>query len=230
MKKHWKIHQRKTFSLEFPAGLSIEEKKAFIVGYIDGDGCIAISENNNKIYLRISGNKLFLTQLCRFFIGEGLVEEENIYTDKTIYVMVYGGRTAMRILNFLYDPDIPVMHRKWANYQIATSFRFRDYNLWNDSDVALIEKLYGERSLREIWKSHYCDRTYESLEKFVSRKKILKPGRVRQKRWTEKENEQFLIAIKNGLTIRDIRDKIFPYRTCSSVKNQKRKLLNKENR
>jgi hypothetical protein len=230
LKKNWGLHQAKTFTLEFPSHLNLESKKSFLSGYIDGDGSINIIENkNNKIQLSICGNYKFLLGVRSFLKEEiGIELNNNIYKSRGIYTFATNGTPAVKILDFLYDEKLPIMKRKWKIYLANKDRNFGQYIRWTEEDISMLISNYSTMSVSEIHNKFFNDRSYESVEKKISHIKLHKPGREPQINWTQEENTIFQEAINNGLTTKQIHDSIFKYRTYYSVRNQRRKLYNRE--
>lgn len=117
LKEHFNIVVRKSLILQPP---NIEDpalKDAFIVGYIDGDGCISFDKG--YIQIQILGTKEVTTWFRDRFdeilekhdkerTGEQIIKNENIY------VIKFKGSRAKIILDHLKKCPVPhVFERKW---------------------------------------------------------------------------------------------------------------------
>ena len=124
LEKHWNITARKSLTL-LPPNLENELALSYIVGYIDGDGYIGITKNNNcktsKLELTILGTEKLLS-----WIGNTLYEYEN----KNLYIvskicckgnyfrLSYISNRAYKILKLLQDVETPFrLERKWNKIQ-----------------------------------------------------------------------------------------------------------------
>ena len=226
LKRNWKIHQRKTHTLTFPQDISIEEKKGYLCGYIDGDGCINMKKNSRgKIQLSINGNEEFLKGVVKFLKEEGGIKiKNNLYPSRNIFVFSVLGKTALSILDFLYDEELPLMDRKWAKYLHNKERRFGQYISWTSEDENILVENYENFSSAELHKRYFSNRSFFSVEKKIMEMGLTKRPQP-QKIWTEEENEKFIEALKNNLTSKTIYETLFPYRTFSSVRNQRNKLV-----
>lgn len=59
---NFNIDVRKTFTLRFP-NLKLKPRLAFIIGYIDGDGCLYIDKKTNMLSLSIVGTENILREI-----------------------------------------------------------------------------------------------------------------------------------------------------------------------
>jgi hypothetical protein len=230
LKKNWGLHQAKTFSLQFPSYLDFDNKRSFLSGYLDGDGSINIIKGKrNKIQLSICGNHEFLLGMVSFIREEGKIKlPNNIYQTKGIYTFATNGKPAIQVLEFLYQKELPLMKRKWNFYLDNRQRCFGQYLEWTEQETLILKSSYNSMSSTQIHKSFFPNRSFESVEKKISNLKLRKPGRKNQISWSEQENTIFLKAIQEGLTTNEIHDKMFPYRTFYSVRNQRRKLFHRE--
>ena len=226
LKRNWKIHQRKTHTLTFPQDISIEEKKGYLCGYIDGDGCINVKKNSRgKIQLSINGNEEFLEGVVKFLKEEGGIKiKNNLYPSRNIFVFSVLGKTALSVLDFLYDEHLPLMERKWAKYLDNKERRFGQYIPWTKEEEIVLRENYEKSSSVELHKKFFSNRSFFSVEKKITEMGLTKRPQP-QKIWTEEEDEKFVEALKNNLTSRVIHETLFPYRTFSSIRNKRNKLV-----
>jgi hypothetical protein len=224
LSQHWGINPNKTLTITFPDGLSPENTKAFICGYIDGDGCVYVDKNRkNKIQLSICGTLEMLEGMKRFFEKEGNIRfsGEQIYATKQIYTFMVGGRTAIKVLDFLYDNRLPLMERKWGQYLEQREINNpRTYEIWTENDNEIIKKYHPTMSVRQMKDKFFPNRTYTSIEKRCNYLGLKKHYEIK---WTESEDELLSkLRKETKLKIREIHEKHFSYRTFSSVKNRAR--------
>jgi len=223
--QHWGIGPNKTFTITFPDGLSPENTKAFICGYIDGDGCVYVDKNRkNKIQLSICGTLEMLEGMKRFFEVEGGIRfsGEQIYATKSIYTFMASGRTAIKVLDFLYDNRLPLMERKWNRYLGQKAINNPGtYQIWTKKDNETIIKHHPTMSVSQMKDKFFPGRTYTSIEKrcgYLGLKKHY------ETKWTNAEDELLSnLRKETKLKIREIHEQHFAYRTYSSVKQRARR-------
>ena len=119
--KNFNITPRKSLTLKPPKGLTKRQALAYIVGYIDGDGCI--SQQHNKPKLSIIGTQELLKwahltlnlQIAFKKIPIRKVKNHKIYT----YVL-YSNKAikALQILNTAYKSTL---NRKWSKIYVHSS-------------------------------------------------------------------------------------------------------------
>lgn len=224
LRQNWGINPNKTHTITFPVGLSIENAKAFICGYIDGDGCIYVDrKRKNKIQLSICGTLEMLQGMKRFFEVEGGIKfyGEQIYATKSIHTLMACGRTAIKILDFLYDNRFPLMERKWNTYLEQKAINNpNQYLPWSKEDNETLRKYHTTMSVRQMKDKYFRERTYTSVEKRCSYLGLKKQYEIK---WTEEEDKLLAELRKTTkLKIKQIHEQHFAYRTYSSVKNRAR--------
>lgn len=230
LKENFLLHARKTHTLRFPRHLSLENKRSYICGYIDGDGCISTTKPRNKLQLSICGNKEFLEEIRSFLAGEGSIRiVNNIYSSRNIYVFAVGGKKAIEVLDFLYDDELPLMRRKWDKYRNNKERKFGQYLKWSKEEEQVLKQKYiqDRDSSVKIHQECFPDRSFASVEKKISQLGLKKRPQPERK-WVKEEDEKMWKAMKKGLTTKQIYEIILPYRTFSSVKNRRRKLYNEK--
>ncbi len=118
LKDIYNITPRKSFTLQPPKLFSINHIKAFIVGYIDGDGCIRYRKNGNKleILLDIVGTKELLEWIKQIFnsvIPPIRSPLKLRHHGNNIYSYRITGKRAARILMWLNEVPVKKLERKW---------------------------------------------------------------------------------------------------------------------
>lgn len=115
LKNNFFITERKTFTLKPPKKLTIPHSLAFIIGYIDGDGCISQSKAG-YLRLEIAGTLKMLKWIREIFNENILFKEcnKNIYKNGKIFVLSYESFPALRILSYLSTVEVPKLKRKWS--------------------------------------------------------------------------------------------------------------------
>lgn len=115
---NFNIVPAKSLILKPPIGLSFEQKMAFTVGYIDGDGCIYHQNKKYPHAVYLLGTKELLTFIKNVFDElEPLHKHKNAKIDKkrktNIYRFNLSGQRAHKILQKLKSINVPKLERKW---------------------------------------------------------------------------------------------------------------------
>jgi len=217
---NWKITPRKTFTLEFPQELSTENTKAFICGYIDGDGCIYHDKKRNKITLSICGNLSFLEEVKKHLSEISNIRERNIYPTRNIFTIAFASSSAMTVLDSLYDEEMPLLARKWDKYLVHKKRKYGQYIVWSKKEEQILIDNHAKTTIREIHKSFFPHRSYESVEKKSHYLGLKKHYEIK---WNEAEDRKLKELRENTtLTVKEIHEKHFSYRTYSSIRNRVR--------
>ena len=92
--------------------------KSFIVGYIDGDGCIRIRKTPSgydQIIINIVGTYNMLKWIRTWFNKWVPIVKSNIKFENkgSVYSYTVVGKRAFQILTMLNDCDIVCLDRKW---------------------------------------------------------------------------------------------------------------------
>lgn len=104
----------KTYNLSFP-DIPLEYQYDFIRGFMDGDGCISITNKNNKKYISLSftgAKEMMLSLKTLFDVDNQITFYRNAYA-------LHVGKTSdvIRILNKIYFNAELYMTRKFNKYQ-----------------------------------------------------------------------------------------------------------------
>ena len=106
------ITTKKTFTLQPPKLTNVEHVKAFITGYIDGDGCIGNyfykKPAVNRLTVQILGTKEFLT-----WIKEQANVGGNINKYGSIFALTYSCKSARLFAKWILTIEVPKLKRKW---------------------------------------------------------------------------------------------------------------------
>jgi len=116
LKNNFNITQNKSLFLNPPNIENSEMAKAFIVGYIDGDGTVCFGKTKQKKrYLRLSvlGTKQFLNWINEFLNESYAIGTKNINKHKNIYAYQISSLMARRVLLDLCKIKVPKLKRKW---------------------------------------------------------------------------------------------------------------------
>lgn len=121
LKKYFNIGPRKSLTLKKPNITDRLKVKAYIKGYIDGDGCIHFAKKKTKlgvkkyIALSITGTKPFLAWIkvnIEKFYNLKLCKLKQSKTKEIFYLNVAGSK-ADKILRNLVKIKTPNLERKW---------------------------------------------------------------------------------------------------------------------
>lgn len=116
------IVPRKTYSLIPPKLDDPELIKAYIKGYIDGDGTICI-DKHNRLVLGICSHELIMMEWMKDFISKYIPITNKIYNPiqyhgkRTVHILQIGGETAYSVGKFI-EPSIDRgLSRKWSKLE-----------------------------------------------------------------------------------------------------------------
>jgi hypothetical protein len=111
--KHYGIGPRKTFQLGPPNLFDEQLIKAYIVGYIDGDGSIFF--RGDRISLSLCGTDALLQWIkTKFDLWYPPTRQQtHVRRSKSIYEYATSGRRAEIILKDLSSLGVPFLKRKW---------------------------------------------------------------------------------------------------------------------
>lgn len=121
LRDNFNIGPRKSLTLQPPAGLSKKQTKAFITGYIDGDGCWRYGAQSKGgkwkyIVLEVVGTNDFLTWMASHLDGNASIRNVDNY-----YVLSSSCMNAFKTYIQLWNPELPILDRKWD----------KQYKVWN---------------------------------------------------------------------------------------------------
>lgn len=110
LNKHFNVTPAKSLTLQPPNLTKISHIKAFIAGYLDGDGHVGYKGSGNWQYLRVEivGTKAVLEWMNVHLPGPG-----NIRAKENIYTLDYSNMKAFAVHNYLWNPQLPILNRKW---------------------------------------------------------------------------------------------------------------------
>lgn len=116
------VGPRKSLTHEPPIGLTFEQELAFIIGYIDGDGCIYKANTDIKHPLKIGivGTNQFLEfilnrlQLLLTKNCKAKIKKDN---NSKIHKLELTNKFAFDVLNYLNNIPVNKLNRKWNKIQ-----------------------------------------------------------------------------------------------------------------
>jgi hypothetical protein len=115
LEKYYNIIPRKSLTLQPPSITDEGHIKAFIRGYIDGDGGIYTESGLNTWIIRLRGTYEMLFWISRYFnrmVPDTRVNPAELYLDK-IWSYRVSGKRSIKILSKLLEVDTPYLTRKW---------------------------------------------------------------------------------------------------------------------
>ena len=117
LKAKYNITYKKTFTLQPPKVKNDSHKKAFIAGYIDGDGCIAYEstgKGSKILRLTILGTNPLLAWIKEYFDSFTEKPTNKLEKHKNIFRYRVSGKQALEVIKSLYSETLPLMERKWS--------------------------------------------------------------------------------------------------------------------
>lgn len=120
LEQNYNITPRKTFTLQPPNLTNPDLIKAFIVGYIDGDGCISLWNDSGIVRPKLSfvGNHAVAHWIAAFINNYlGLSDSARLHKKENIYQYSISSNVALRAIEFLSTVDVPRLERKWGKVQ-----------------------------------------------------------------------------------------------------------------
>jgi hypothetical protein len=120
---HYSITPAKTLTLCPPKCLNTDYISAFIIGYIDGDGCIRKVNRNSKytgyLSLELAGTELMMQWIKGFCDSNFPATRGNrlakVYSSlKKNYRYIVNGKRAENIISTLNTINVPKLARKWC--------------------------------------------------------------------------------------------------------------------
>lgn len=120
LKNNFNIVPKKSLKLKPPKGLTKQQALAYIIGYIDGDGCIGNYFNGTRrkkyTIIRILGTKNLLNFIQNTLKSAYKIDNKskvNKKTNSNIFVLSYNGEYAKIIIKNLRKIKVPKLNRKW---------------------------------------------------------------------------------------------------------------------
>ena len=217
LENNFNIIPNKTFIYEPPRFEDNLFRDAFIVGYIDGDGCINLNKNSHFLQLSILGTHKLVSWIQTRF--KEIINESCgcISKDRNVYCFTTNKRKAFIILNHLNNISVPKLIRKWSKINFARA-KYGQYSEWTLIDKKILQHNHNTMTCREIQQKFFPDRSYTSIEKQIYYLGLKKRYEIK---WTDEEN---IILKKNYITHSCVKlhKLFFSYRTLSSIKNHVR--------
>jgi hypothetical protein len=119
LKTHFNIIPRKSLVLEPPNLKNEKLIKAFIKGYIDGDGSIGVCNDKNSIRITIAGTKEMLEWIKFYFdkwYGNTKYKKSQVIKRQNIYIYCINYKKSKKIAKELLDIKTPFLYRKWKHF------------------------------------------------------------------------------------------------------------------
>lgn len=109
--EHYSIVPNKSLVLQPPNLKRQADIRAFITGYIDGDGSMNYKRSGNWAYLRVN---IVGTRQMLEWIAENLPDAGKISQHGEVSRLDWGHSRAFAIHNLLWNPRLPLLERKWG--------------------------------------------------------------------------------------------------------------------
>jgi len=146
LENNFGIVPNKTYRLMPPNIMTLEQKLAFIVGYIDGDGCITGNKDQDNYNMTIAFTSSGLKMLEWI---QQIIESLNLYAQiprkNTIhklnhaecYVLRYSGSRAVQLYRLLKAVPVEKLERKWNTERILKYMSWIEKNRpkWLEDDI-----------------------------------------------------------------------------------------------
>lgn len=125
------ITENKSLTLRPPRGLELYNNdiflKSFLIGFIDGDGCIKYCERDKSIIVDFSGASLFFIKWIKYFLeNEYDLPSKKIYTANSsirpFYTYRLQGKNAFLVLKDLDAINVPKLRRKWDKLSLYPKY------------------------------------------------------------------------------------------------------------
>lgn len=111
------IVSNKSLTLKPPVELMFYDKeliKSYIVGYIDGDGCIKFDKRDKTFILDLYSGSLRIIKWFKYFLElEYPLKDKKIYSYGNGHLYRLQGKQALIVLSDLNKLDVPKLARKW---------------------------------------------------------------------------------------------------------------------
>lgn len=125
LQKYYNIIPNKTLRLA-PPNLNDEYLKfCYLIGYIDGDGCIFFDKKRNILAFRVISSSIFIIEWLHKIIFDKFLncslrnKKNSIFCSLNKYpVFSINGIRAAVVFDFLYKFNLPKLNRKWNRPEI----------------------------------------------------------------------------------------------------------------
>ena len=130
----YKISNKKTYEPCDISSINNENLIAFIIGFIDGDGCIKKRTDSDLYNITIKLHKnwennlnIMITKLYYFFGLTKIPHTNIVKSNNNEYVSITFGNSVIlnKLMDFIRKNNIPAIHRKWD--KILNSRKYQEY-------------------------------------------------------------------------------------------------------
>ena len=122
LKKNFNLCQCKSHVLRGPNLSNDYLNLCFLIGYLDGDGCIHWNKKTNQAQIRIACCGLRILEWLKAFIDKNFDNislkkgrRPNIIVRENHYIYCLGGLRAAKLFDLLRSMPLPKLSRKWEN-------------------------------------------------------------------------------------------------------------------
>lgn len=116
--KNFNITPNKTFTLLPPNIKNFNHKISYIVGLIDGDGCISKKTNTDQIRINLVGNKNIIIWSKQILTEWLNLRKSKLSLKNKIYNVNIGDTGSKKFIKYIKKLNIPYMERKWERYEL----------------------------------------------------------------------------------------------------------------
>jgi hypothetical protein len=122
LNNNFNITEKKSLTLKPPDFDNYEKSIPYIIGYIDGDGCISLgakkrNTTNSYWYLSVIGTHGVLSfikiTLDKLFPYSNNSKQASIIKKGKVYCYTVGGKRIVEAIEYLNQIDVPKLQRKW---------------------------------------------------------------------------------------------------------------------
>ena len=131
--KNFNIIPKKTYRLAPPNLLSDEMKWAYIMGYIDGDGCLHLSHSEkldkDQIFIQITScSKAILDWInetieSKFKSSRGYTIKVGKVKNSNSHIYTISGERVIKLYLYLTKLQVPYLARKWSNPEVISHIK-----------------------------------------------------------------------------------------------------------
>lgn len=151
----YNIVPNKTYTFSYPECIPKDMFKYFLLGYIEGDGCVTINENRKNIKCltaSLVGTPIFINRISE------LLKEINAdfkfcvrkHSQSTVHEIRFNGRHAMLFCEWLFEDENMYRSYKYYNYIESLSTTLKHFNKYNQIKIDVTNELKKDSSHKNI--------------------------------------------------------------------------------
>lgn len=166
LNKNFNITPRKSLTLQPPNLIDREHILSYIIGIIDGDGCLYFDKKRNGFSLQITGSSLIINWINNQFNNLGKISNHRISEGvQTVMYSIVACRCVLsQLQNHILKHKIPVLDRKWD--------KIEEFNLSNkDKEYLQIKEKYMKFIVYKSASEYYFTETLQEALKLSKKHK-----------------------------------------------------------